>query len=335
MLDLLDDQFKQESRNGNGRGDFRRWRPRELSAISPSSSPRGRGGSRRNLRLVRSASTSGIEAGREPAEASCGATLRWPHMPLQKEVTDGNTRCRIAKAKPPTCPRSPHVLRTVALGPMIKLEDELQIALSKPSCHRSQRITVSTTDLERCHVDTRKMSGCEEKKEVLGADSFKAAFEKRCRSKTILRDPWKGLPNPEVLRAPSEFDLTINQVWPQSPVAIGLDLDLETVGKAGRAPNKSHWSWRGGADVYIRPCSSTASTRASTRPNSVASTRQSSIDSLSGTASRSSSNGPRRRSRGSREDSRQSSLRRSGFVVDPAVLVAESRLSKAARRRSL
>lgn len=48
--------------------------------------------------------------------------------------------------------------------------------------------------------------------------SFKEAFEQSCREQVSPRDPWRGLPNPELSRPAYESDLILNQVIPlQSP----------------------------------------------------------------------------------------------------------------------
>jgi len=81
-------------------------------------------------------------------------------------------------------------------------------------------VVVSERDYRRYGGDVRQLRRCQVKQKahvpnvpVDGPPSPRTLYDELCRKPTKLRDPWKGLQNPEWSRQPCEGDRTINQVW--------------------------------------------------------------------------------------------------------------------------
>jgi len=88
---------------------------------------------------------------------------------------------------------------------------------------RCEKITVRESDYHRCGHDLtmlrahRIISHSQEPPKIRQLESLspKSAFAKQCRAKIDLRDPWRGLRNPEFTRETRDADHTLNQVWPE------------------------------------------------------------------------------------------------------------------------
>lgn len=85
-----------------------------------------------------------------------------------------------------------------------------------------EEICVTEADLRQCGADVdclrkRQLRKQRTRSEPPGArtrdNDGDTAFATRCRSKEALRDPWKGLKNPECTRERREGDLTLNEPW--------------------------------------------------------------------------------------------------------------------------
>jgi len=89
-----------------------------------------------------------------------------------------------------------------------------------------ERIVVREQDFRRCGGDLEELRRCqvarwveeEERPEDL---PYAVRFERSCRSRVEVRDPWLGLANPDQMRQVSEADRIVNQVWVTSPEKTG------------------------------------------------------------------------------------------------------------------
>lgn len=81
-----------------------------------------------------------------------------------------------------------------------------------------QKIVVTEQDFHRCNGDLEQLRLCHKPYAPLRRDdSFKTAFEKRCREPVEqLRDPWKDVGDPEQLRDIGAIDTIFSQVLPQA-----------------------------------------------------------------------------------------------------------------------
>merc|ERR1719162_2375431 len=139
--------------------------------------------------------------------------MKWPQPPIQREAV------REAFLPPASLWH-----RAVDIGPLPQkahLKDGKPAVMSvskmdwskldaKQEAGKARQMTVSSSDLQRCNGDLQSLRLCQLSAEPQGETSI-SAFERRCRSKGTIRDPWKGVPNPEKTRIPSEKDRTLNE----------------------------------------------------------------------------------------------------------------------------
>jgi len=202
-----------------GGGGFRRWRPLELSdeLLPPDTSVASNRG-----QLTQKLSVSASSSARGDAADTCALQMKWPQPPLQREAS-------MEAFLPPASPWH----RTVDIGPMPQkapLKDGKPAVMSvsqmdwakldaKPEARKAQQMTVFAGDLQRCNGDLQSLRLCQLSARPQG-ETFVSAFERRCRAKGPIRDPWKGLPNPEKARIPTVLDRTVNQLWVPSPTPV-------------------------------------------------------------------------------------------------------------------
>lgn len=101
--------------------------------------------------------------------------------------------------------------------PLSSPEDASRTPRSSRCRDRLKRIVVTEQDFRRCNGDLEQLRLCHKPYAPLRRDeSFKTAFEKMCREPVEqLRDPWKGIGNPEQFRQVGAIDTIFNQVLPQ------------------------------------------------------------------------------------------------------------------------
>lgn len=235
---------------------------------------------------------------------NCDLQMKWQRSHVLCEANERCMQGRISKLSSPSAPvRSPHVQRTGDMENAPPQKDGRPVILSlskldwakmenKSDLRKLREIKVCASDLVRCNGDLQELSRCQLHHTTPQGDAFKTAFELRCRKREKLRDPWKGVPNPEATRVPTDKDHImsqiwqapqpdlLNQKWPRLPFDLELAEALRKNAKLKRPTSNASTCavvrrrHSFGGDSATRPSSA-----ASTRASSSASTRPSSAES--------------------------------------------------------
>jgi len=158
-----------------------------------------------------------IAVGRPPLQP--GTDLRsLPSRPGSAKKRAASTEHAPSLALQPTSSASP--------GPAVEFTDTRRsprtaLAVPAPRAHSAPRpgtvetIVVREQDFRRHRGDLEKLRQCQVAPWVDPPKqlSNREQFEENCRRPVELRDPWRGIANPELTRAAHENDSLVNEVW--------------------------------------------------------------------------------------------------------------------------
>jgi hypothetical protein len=168
---------------------------------------------------AKSNATAKLDSARSLESLACH--LNWEHEPMREVQNIGHTRYRVSKAALPTCQRRQKLdlVRTTRLEPRPSSRSSSQQPFAGKNV---ERIHVKEDDFLRYANDINMLRQLQVMHPQNGSNdrakselelSFKSAFMKRCLSQDDPpRDPWKDLPKGP-MRAHTEGDLILNQVW--------------------------------------------------------------------------------------------------------------------------